>query len=438
MGNLRQLWTRLFSSLWFIPGLIITAAILLAVVLVTVDGYLDREDLEQWPRLFGAGTDGSRAMLSAIAQSMITVAGVVFSITIVALSMASNQFSPRILRTFMQSTATQVVLGTFVGIFAYCLVVLRTIRSGDEDKFVPAVAVLAAVGLALVGVAFLVFFIHHIASSIQVTTIMDEITAETFSGVDRLFPQELGDEQEDDGPPPLLLQIQWQPVRSLAAGYLQSLEEDALLRFAQERNTTIRLESSIGGFVAEGTPLVSVPREFPLDEDTVRELNRPFAIDRFRTTEQDASFGIQLLVDIALKAMSTGVNDSRTAVTCVDHLMAILIRVARRRVANPYRYAEGHLRVVAHGPTFRSLVQDAFEPIRRFGDFAVINRMAEAIEIIADATKNGQRRQVLCEQLERLREALEDRIASQHDRGLLRRRIVEIEQRVQRGTPGSS
>ena len=338
----------------------------------------------------------------------------------------------------MQSTATQVVLGTFVGIFAYCLVVLRTIRSGDENEFVPSITVLAAVGLALVGVAFLVFFIHHIASSIQVTTIMDEITVETFSGVDHLFPQELGDEQEEDAPPPLLLQIQWRPVRSLAAGYMQSVEEDALLRFAQERDTMIRLESSIGGFVAEGTPLVTVPREFPLDEDAVRELNRLFAIDRFRTIEQDASFGIQLLVDIALKALSTGVNDSRTAVTCVDHLMAILIRVARRRVANPYRYAEGQLRVIAHGPTFRSLVQDAFEPIRRVGDFAVINRMAEAIEVIADATQNGQRRQMLCEQLEHLREAVEDRIVSEYDRSQLRRRLAEIEQRIRYVAPASS
>ena len=149
--------------------------------------------MERWPRLFGAGAEGSRGLLAAIASSMITVAGVTFSITIVALALASSQYTSRILRNFMRDRTNQTVLGVFVGVFAYCLVVLRTIRGGDEGAFVPALAVLGALLLAFVAIGFLIFFIHHIAASIQATSIIAAVAGETFEAVDRLFPTEVGD-----------------------------------------------------------------------------------------------------------------------------------------------------------------------------------------------------------------------------------------------------
>lgn len=201
MLRLKSLLGELRSSLWFVPTLMVVGAGALAVGLIEVDARLNRELLTNFPRLFGAGAEGSRGMLSSIAGSMITVAGVTFSITIVALSLASSQYTPRILRNFMRDRANQTVLGVFVGIFTYCLIVLRTIRGGDENLFVPSLSVVVGVILAVVGIGFLIFFIHHIAASIQASNIIASVAEETIKTIDKLFPQELGEEggDEDEG-----------------------------------------------------------------------------------------------------------------------------------------------------------------------------------------------------------------------------------------------
>ena len=137
MIRARRVWITLSSSLWFIPATLVTLALVLAATLVQLSAGVDAAALDRWPRIFGAGADGARGVLSTIAGSMITVAGVTFSITIAALALASAQYTPRVLRTFMADRANQLVLGVFVGIFAYCLVVLRTIRGGDEGALFP-------------------------------------------------------------------------------------------------------------------------------------------------------------------------------------------------------------------------------------------------------------------------------------------------------------
>lgn len=149
MNKLRQYFYDVHSTFWFVPGLIILGAITLAIGLIEASALVDQRMLARWPLLFGAGAAGSRGLLAAIASSMITVAGVVFSITIVALSLASSQYTSRVLRNFMCDRINQTVLGVFVGIFAYCLVVLRTIRAGDEGAFVPSLAMLIRVGLGV-------------------------------------------------------------------------------------------------------------------------------------------------------------------------------------------------------------------------------------------------------------------------------------------------
>ena len=228
MNSRLRLWSKLRASFWFTPTLIVLASMVAAMVLVEVDSWQSAE-LAQWsPRLFGAGADGSRAMLSAIATSMVTVAGVVFSITIVTLSLTSTQYSPRVLRNFMRDAPTQVVLGVFVGVFAYCLVVLRTIRGGDEGAFIPSLSVLAGMGYAFVGIAVLIFFIHHVARSIQASAILARIAADTAAAIDQLFPQELaGAPPEADGD--RTLPGCWQEVRAQRSGYVVTVDSEGLL-----------------------------------------------------------------------------------------------------------------------------------------------------------------------------------------------------------------
>ena len=199
MNRLRRLWSNLRSSFWFVPSLIVAASIVFAVALIEADSVGSDQWLAQWPRLFGAGAEGARQMLSTLAGSMMTVMGVTFSMTLVALALASSQYTSRILRNFMRSRVTQGTLGIFAGIFTYCLIVLRTIRGG-EAEFVPSLAVFFAFVLALGGVGVLIFFIHHIASSIQASSIIASVAQETIAAIDRLFPEKLGHgPDEDDG-----------------------------------------------------------------------------------------------------------------------------------------------------------------------------------------------------------------------------------------------
>ena len=400
MQNLRSLWDSLRSSLWFVPTLLVLGAVGLALGLIEIDSYLGETNLQKrWPLLFGVGAEGSRGMLSSIASSMITVAGVVFSITIVALALASSQYTSRILRNFMRDLANQAVLGVFVGIFVYCLVVLRTIRGGDDGVFVPSLAVLFALALALVGIGCLIYFIHHIASSIQAESIIKSAADESIDAIDRLFPDEMGEAAGPDGPepePPLAAHV-WQPIPAKRTGYIQGVDGQGLLDFARAQNTVVRMERGIGEFVVEGAPLVSVADRRQPDEKTLSQLNALYTVGRQRTTVQDAGFGIRQIVDVALKALSPGINDTTTAVTCVDYLTAVLARLAARHVASHYRMDQGELRVVARGPTFPGLLGEALDQIRQNaeGNVAVLLSLLQALEVIAGRTQDAQRRQAL-------------------------------------------
>src|SRR5664279_4837155 len=215
MSKLKRLWSSLRGSFWFVPSVIVAVSIALAVGLVAMDSTGSQPWMARWPRLFGSGAAGARGMLSTIAGSMMTVVGVTFSMTLVTLALASSQYTSRILRNFMRDRVTQVVLGIFAGIFTYCLLVLRTIRGGDEREFIPSLAVSFGVVLAIGGISVLIFFIHHIASSIQASNIIASVAAETLVAVDRLFPEKLGQGplRDDEHQPKLPLpQSNWQAV----------------------------------------------------------------------------------------------------------------------------------------------------------------------------------------------------------------------------------
>lgn len=416
MTQLRALWENLRASLWFVPTLLVTGAVVLAAWLIELDAGLDVTQLRSpWPRILAAGVDGARSMLVAIASSMITVAGVTFSITIVVLALASSQYTSRILRNFMRDRANQTVLGVFVGVFAYCLVVLRAIRGGDEGVFVPALAVLVAVVLAFVAIGFFVFFIHHISASIQAANIVDSITRETLGVIARLFP--VTDDDAEPGPPPMPAPPPaWTPLIAHRTGYIQGMDSKTLLKLAQERNLLIRLEKAIGDFIIEGYPLASIAAATPIERTLMGELCAAYSIEHQRTLHQDAAFGIRQIVDVALKALSPGINDTTTAINCVDFLGAILASLATRRIVACNEGNE-HL-IVACGPTFASLLAEACDQIRQnaAGNTAVLVRMLHSLGTAGERVSMPTRRHALRQQVELIVETAERSIPSTHDR----------------------
>lgn len=435
MNWLKEFWAGLRASFWFLPALIVVGAALLAIGMIELDTHVAREMLIKHPRLFGAGADGSRTMLSAVAGSMITVAGVIFSITIVALSQASSQYSPRVLRNFMRDRANQVVLGVFVGIFTYCLIVLRTISGGDEGKFIPSVSVLLGVVLALVGVGFLIFFIHHISSSIQAANVVTVVMNETIKTIDDLFPDELGigaDEASDAELPERAVELEWRPLPARKAGYIQSVVTDALLETAKQHDIVIRMEHGVGEYVIAEAPLVSVASD--AGDEVASEIEDAYILSNYRNITQDVAFGIQQLVDVAIKALSPGINDTTTAVLCIERLSSVLARLASRRMESPYRLDEdGNLRVIAPVPTFKDMVDLAFNQIRRSadGNVVIIERLLRALRVIASQTKSPERLDVLSQHLQFISDSASRTIESEEDRSQLARKIERTREYLQ-------
>lgn len=386
--RVRDWASRVLSSLWFVPALLVLAAVILAVGLVWLDGFVSRDALRRYPRLFGADAESSRSTLATIAGSMITVAGVTFSITVVAVAQASTQYTSRILRNFMSDRRNQVVLGAFVGVFVYCLVVLRTIRGGATE-FVPAIAVLGAFLLAIITIGLLIYFIHHIATSLQASTLLARVAHETTRTIDQLFPDKLGDERENsvrsDAAPDHQARS-WQSIPARSAGYIQNLDQSALRQFAEATSSVVRIDRGIGEFVVVGEPILScASAEGVLDEQRRNRLQQAFVIGPDRTVARDPAFGFRQITDIALRALSPAVNDTTTAIASVDQLSALLSHLAPRRIARSVYRPRGQPLVMARDPTFQSLLDIAFDEIRRnaAGNVNVLGRMLSAIERIA-------------------------------------------------------
>jgi uncharacterized membrane protein len=428
---LKNLWRNLRASFWFLPSLIVAFSAALALGLIEVDSSGSQYWMTDWPRLFGANAAGARETLATIAGSMITVVGVTFSMTLETLTLASSQYTSRILRNFMSDHATQVVLGIFAGIFTYCLIVLRTIRGGDDDGFVPSLSVALSVVLAIGGVGTLIFFIHHIASSIQASSIIASVTKETLAAVDRLFTEKLEPAPmvDEAGPSRLPLpERNWQAVMAMRNGYLQGVDDAALLRLAQEHKTIVRMDRAIGDFVAQHTRLASLALENPPDQELIAALRAAYSIGCHRTVQQDCAYGIRQLVDMALRALSPGINDTTTAVMCVDYLTAILARLTSRENPSSRRYEDGELRVITIGQTFASLVAESFDQIRGSaeGNVAIMLRLLGALQAIASLTDSPSRRGVLREQAEYIADLAERSIKSPHDRDRFESRLARV------------
>ena len=360
----RARWFDLQSSLWFLPAGLTSVAAALALLTVEIDLrlLLDRRQGTGW--FFGGGAEGARGVLTAIAGTMINVTALVFSITVVALQLAASQLTPRVLRSFMGDRGNQVVLGFFIGTFTYALLVLRAVRAplDQQGGFVPAVSVSVAIVLALVSVGFLIFFVHHAANSIRVSVVVDRVTKTTLELADELYPAQGGGATTDPGVSAGAASV----VVSSEAGYLQTIDMDHLLLLAAERALDIRIEPRVGDFVLPGSvvAVVAPPAGYEIEE-AIRGL---LTLGPERTNQEDIEFGVVQLADIAVKALSPGINDPTTAMGCVDRLAEVLLPLAHRIAARSHRVvSRGGGRVVVVGPSFERLVGIAFDRVRHYG-----------------------------------------------------------------------
>ncbi len=399
--KLGKLWDSLHSSYWFVPSVMAVLATALAFTMLMLDRS-GKADINYWWSYTG-GADGARSLLGAVAGSMISVSATAFSITIVALQLAGSNFGPRLLRNFMQDTGNQVVLGTFIGTYIYCLLVLRTIH-GEGDgygQFVPQLAITCGTLLAIISIGVLIYFINHASTIIQVSHIIEKVCDDLDRVIDRLFPKKIGrsvPEGQGIGEIPDNFDSVASPVRVTNNGYIQAIDDEELMKMARQHNLLLRIESKPGKFVVKDSNLVMVFPGESVNKKLTKEINDAFILGRERSEQQDIEFPIAQLVEIALRALSPGINDPFTAIRCVDRLGAGLSRLAQKDFPSPYRYDDDNkLRVIAFGVTFEGLVDSAFNSIRQYArsDTSVTIRLLEAIANIATYTSNRKYQAVL-------------------------------------------
>lgn len=431
-----HLWERVRDSLWFLPSVMTVGAVVLATGMVWVDQRLlsPLQMGELW-WLFGGSAEGARGVLVAIAGSLITVTGVVFSITIVALQLASSQFTPRVLQNFARDRGNQLVLGVFIGTFTYTLLLLRTVRSPIDDGadgFVPAAGVTLAVVLALVSIGFLIFYIHHVARSIEASTIVDRVVNETLEVIRAHFPDpEDGEAGGDDDLAPQPLAGPAAEVPSERSGYVQLVRLQRLVELADEEGLVVRVDAAVGDFVLAGQPLASIwPRE-AAGEKTIGTIRGTFAFGDRRTLPRDVELGLIQLSDIAVKALSPGINDPTTAMMALDRVAELVVALGVRPRRESRAGEDGTLRLLVPALSFTRVVEVAFGQARRYGgrDTALLLHLVGVVLQVARRVGGPQRR-VLADLLDEIAEQARIDLAHPADLETVRRALEAAQREV--------
>jgi uncharacterized membrane protein len=372
----------------------------------------------------------AQAILSAIATSIMTVVSIIFAILLMTLTLASTQFSPRILVSFVRDRGTQWTLGVFLGTFSYCVAALPAARSLPH-AFVPVVTVTGAMLLALVCVGWLIFFINHISQSVSVNHIVDRIARETELVIDELMPRR---RQSLDLPEAIPRDTREDEIVILnrRSGYIRFIDVNYLVALARAWGIQIRLERRVGHFVPEGVPAMRASKAYRITPEREAELIAAIDIGPVRTMQQDVEFGVIQIVDIALRAISPAVNDPSTAISCVDQLSRILIRWLGRVPPPNYLYGPPHVvRVVLPQIRLEGLLDTAFEQIRHYSqsDVAVSLRLLRAFSDIAQTVSDPESHTTLLQRASRVVTGCAPHLP-EDDLAKLRQRLAAIEATV--------
>lgn len=402
---LQQLVYRIKGSYWFIPSLMVISAIVLSQLAIQMDRSIGNRWLKDFWFASMNQPDGARALLATVAGSMITVAGVTFSLTILAVSHATSHFGPRLLDNFMRDRGNQVTLGTFVATFLYCLLVLRVIRgegiSGEEvfdvGVFVPQFSLLIALFLTIASVAELIYFIHHVPDSIHISTVLQRLATDMSNKFDELYPETVGDAYEKEADEPMPAFDFKHSVESSCSGYLQGIDDQALLRFADKNECVVKLLRRPGDFVREHEPIAEVTDVKDWSDEHSDHVRYGFTIGFVRTPTQDAFFILNEFVEVATRALSPGVNDPFTAMQCIDWLSVGLVKLSNRKLpASRRTNDDGDVRIITTEVTHADFVDSMLKQLVPYakGDANVrqyfIDSMEKVISISKNETLNGR------------------------------------------------
>lgn len=355
VAKIRIFWENTQSGLWFIPSLLIIFTAMLSFGLLSLDHRYQAYTSSHLPWLFSGSPSAARSVLSTIAGAVITVISIAFSLTIVALQQASSQFTPRVMRNFTDDKGNQLVLGVYVSTFLYSLLVLRGVRDPAESSgvgFVPAISTTMALALVVLCVGLLIYFISHIATSLQAMTIINRVHSELDQQIDALYPESYALAPKKDPKalrePPISAQskVDKLVVRARKAGFIARISEDSFAELHFTNDSRLVILPRVGDFVANDEVLAYLTGYAKLDDERRNIISAAIIIDNQRSIRQDPLFAIRQMVDIALKALSPGINDPTTASYCIHYLGDSLGRLAQRQLPSSiatYQNSKAHV-----------------------------------------------------------------------------------------------
>ncbi len=413
--RLKTLREQLASTYWIIPAIMVTLSIMLSLVTIHIDQTAPPSYLQELGWLGVDDPDGARSFLSVVAGSMIGTTGVIFSITIASLVQASNQLGPRLLNNFLRDRGNQLVLGTLTATYTYCLFTLKSINNTATGFFVPNLSIITSIMLTLLSLGALVYFFHHITASLQADNVIRQVGEELTIAIEKIFPEKMSlfpvdQEKPEEAPTPPEDNL---VIYSERSGYLQAIDRDTLIGVARENDLMMRTELRPGEFTATEAPLVTVwPKREGLEE-LEEKIEKAFILGDQWLRIQNVEYHLDQLIEIAVRALSSGINDPFTAMNCIDQIAASLTQLLERSIPTGYYYDEDDdLRLITKPLTYTEIIETSFNQIRRIGSesVSVSVKLLEAIEKLAPQTKTWEQSNVLREQADRVYKAGKENI----------------------------
>lgn len=429
---------KIRESMWLVPSLLVLGAIILAPVMVQLDELYGDAAQEWLPFLFGGGSDAARDMLTTVATAMASVIGIAFSIIIVVLQLAASQFSPRVITTFRRDRGQQVVLGMYLATFVYSLLVLRRVRASNEvdQAFVPGLSMLVALILSLVCLGLLLFFVQHISQQLRVSEITTRIRSDLDDASDILYPADIGEPYDPDHTDEeLIADIENSahtsfPIRAPGGGYVQNIHESRIAEYVDGPVMAIRVERGFGSFLFEREVVATVFLSEPVSDEDRQKLtelgDKGFSLGSSPALRSNSQLAVQQLVDVALRALSTGVNDPSTARQVLEELSDWLARTAHRDFPSRVRSVDDRVLVLPQ-TSFHDYVHQVFAQIRQASavEASLLHTIAEMLEKLLDTNPPQDRLMAFCDQLGILKKET-DKITNPRARERLVERVDAI------------
>lgn len=428
-----QKWDRLRNSLWFLPGIALIIAAIGSFISVEIDRNIDIQSDDFLAPLVTTAS-AARSSLGTLAGGLLSVTGVVFSVAMLTMAQTSSQFGSRLLRSFMNHNMTQWTLAVFLGTSLFCIGVLRAIRDTQEAAgLVPNLSVFAAMLLGGFSLLMFVYFIHHLAQSIQAETVLKAVYEELSESIRQLYPidnietkEHVQDEATFDADS---TRDELDKVTSQQIGYLQAVDIDALIELAAGANIIVRVVVQPGDFVFHGITLSEIVSG-RIDEEQSTRIRNLFLAGPRRTPRQDVQCAIRELAEVAIRALSPGINDPHTANASIDYLTAGLRDFVQRSNPSPYHTdRDGKIRVIARPVSFETVLDTAFEEILHYGreTKAIVIQLAESLRQITVHAKRADDISAICKFAQHIETVSENHINEPQSLEAIRSKLIELQ-----------